>query len=70
MAAAEAFDEPLFRDWFRAHPEAVPAYARFKLALTDAVRDIEVYTDVKDRSWTWSSRWPRLGRRKPAGQPR
>jgi len=38
----------LFRDWFRAHPDAVPAYARFKLVLADAVPDLEVYTDVKD----------------------
>lgn len=38
----------LFRDWFRAHPEAVPAYARFKDVLAAAVGDLEVYTDVKD----------------------
>lgn len=38
----------LFRDWFRAHPEAVPAYGRFKQALAAAVDDLEVYTDVKD----------------------
>jgi GrpB-like predicted nucleotidyltransferase (UPF0157 family) len=38
----------LFRDWFRTHPEAVPAYARFKLVLADAVPDLDVYTDVKD----------------------
>jgi GrpB-like predicted nucleotidyltransferase (UPF0157 family) len=38
----------LFRDWFRAHPGVVPAYARFKLVLAEAVPDIEVYTDVKD----------------------
>jgi GrpB-like predicted nucleotidyltransferase (UPF0157 family) len=38
----------LFRDWFRAHPEAVPAYARFKLVLAEAVPDLDVYTDVKD----------------------
>jgi len=38
----------LFRDWFRAHPQAVPAYARFKGTLAAAVGDLEVYTDVKD----------------------
>jgi GrpB-like predicted nucleotidyltransferase (UPF0157 family) len=38
----------LFRDWFRAHPEAVPAYARFKGTLAGAVGDLGVYTDVKD----------------------
>ncbi|TQF06596.1 GrpB family protein [Kitasatospora acidiphila] len=38
----------LFRDWFRAHPEAVPAYARFKSVLAEAVADVGVYADVKD----------------------
>jgi GrpB-like predicted nucleotidyltransferase (UPF0157 family) len=38
----------LFRDWFRAHPRAVPAYARFKTVLAAAVDDLGVYTDVKD----------------------
>jgi GrpB-like predicted nucleotidyltransferase (UPF0157 family) len=39
----------LFRDWFRAHPAAVPAYARFKETLSAAVDDdVERYTDVKD----------------------
>jgi GrpB-like predicted nucleotidyltransferase (UPF0157 family) len=38
----------LFRDWFRAHPAAVPAYARFKLELAAAVGDLGVYADVKD----------------------
>lgn len=38
----------LFRDWFRAHPAAVPAYGAFKAALGGAVDDIEVYSDVKD----------------------
>jgi GrpB-like predicted nucleotidyltransferase (UPF0157 family) len=38
----------LFRDWFRAHPAAVPGYARFKRVLAAAVPDLEVYTDVKD----------------------
>jgi len=38
----------LFRDWFRAHPEAVPGYARFKTDLAQATGDLGVYTDVKD----------------------
>lgn len=38
----------LFRDWFRAHPGAVAAYAAFKRVLAAAVNDIELYTDVKD----------------------
>ena len=38
----------LFRDWFRAHPSAVPAYAVFKRSLADAVPDSGVYSDVKD----------------------
>ncbi|MGW0595407.1 GrpB family protein [Streptosporangium sp. NPDC002607] len=38
----------LFRDWFRAHPEAVPAYARFKMVLADTVSEIGTYADVKD----------------------
>ncbi|WP_406114976.1 GrpB family protein [Streptomyces sp. NBC_01014] len=38
----------LFRDWFRAHPEAVPAYAAFKRTLADAVPDVGTYADVKD----------------------
>ena len=38
----------LFRDWFRAHPTAVPAYARFKTLLAAALDDIDTYTDIKD----------------------
>ncbi|MFB9830640.1 GrpB family protein [Actinoallomurus acaciae] len=38
----------LFRDWFRAHPEAVPAYARFKSVLAGTVGDTGTYSDVKD----------------------
>jgi GrpB-like predicted nucleotidyltransferase (UPF0157 family) len=38
----------LFRDWFVAHPDAVPAYARFKEVLAATVGDLEAYTDVKD----------------------
>jgi GrpB-like predicted nucleotidyltransferase (UPF0157 family) len=38
----------LFRDWFRAHPAAMPAYSRFKMLLADAVDDLDDYTDIKD----------------------
>lgn len=38
----------LFRDWLRAHPAAVPAYAAFKRGLADAVPDLDTYADVKD----------------------
>ena len=38
----------LFRDWFRAHPEAVPAYAAFQRSLAGAVPDDATYSDVKD----------------------
>jgi GrpB-like predicted nucleotidyltransferase (UPF0157 family) len=38
----------LFRDWFRAHPEAVPAYGRFKEVLAGSVADVDDYADVKD----------------------
>ncbi|GAB3826856.1 GrpB family protein [Dactylosporangium cerinum] len=38
----------LFRDWFRAHPAAVPAYGAFKSALAEVLDDVGVYSDVKD----------------------
>lgn len=38
----------LFRDWMRAHPLAVPAYARFKSELARAVVTLDVYTEIKD----------------------
>jgi GrpB-like predicted nucleotidyltransferase (UPF0157 family) len=38
----------LFRDWFRAHPEAVPAYAAFKRTLASELPDLGAYSDVKD----------------------
>ena len=38
----------LFRDWLRAYPPAVAAYARFKAELARAVVGLEVYTEVKD----------------------
>jgi GrpB-like predicted nucleotidyltransferase (UPF0157 family) len=57
----------LFRDWFRAHPEAIPAYARFKRALAESVPDVGTYTDVKDpvvdlvivvaESWAATTGW-------------
>ena len=38
----------LFRDWFRAHTEAVPAYAAFKRSLASTAPDIATYSGVKD----------------------
>jgi GrpB-like predicted nucleotidyltransferase (UPF0157 family) len=38
----------LFRDWFRAHPGAVPGYAKFKRELATDVADVGRYTDIKD----------------------
>jgi len=38
----------LFRDWFRAHPPAVPAYAAFKRSLAATTPDIGAYSSVKD----------------------
>lgn len=38
----------LFRDWFRAHPEAVPAYASFKRSLAAISPDVGTYAEVKD----------------------
>ena len=38
----------LFRDWLRAHPDAVPAYAAFKLSLAASVPDLATYTQIKD----------------------
>ncbi|MCW2548677.1 MAG: hypothetical protein JWN96_3137 [Mycobacterium sp.] len=38
----------LFRDWFCAHPEAVPPYAAFKHSLAAVVSDVGNYSDVKD----------------------
>jgi GrpB-like predicted nucleotidyltransferase (UPF0157 family) len=57
----------LFRDWFRAHPEAVPAYASFKRSLAEITPDTGVYSDVKDpvvdlvitvaEAWASSTGW-------------
>lgn len=38
----------LFRDWFRTHPSAIPAYAAFKRSLANAVPESRVYSEVKD----------------------
>jgi len=38
----------LFRDWMRAHPEAVPPYAAFKRALAGAAPDVDWYSELKD----------------------
>ena len=38
----------MFRDWFRAHPGAVPAYSEFKIRLAAQVQDIGAYSDIKD----------------------
>lgn len=38
----------LFRDWFRAHSEAVDPYGAFKLALSQACRDLGTYVRTKD----------------------
>ena len=38
----------LFRDWFRSHPEAMPAYASFKVALAEVCPDVDAYSDTKD----------------------
>ncbi|NUO55750.1 MAG: GrpB family protein [Hamadaea sp.] len=38
----------LFRDWFRAQPAAIPAYAQFKRVLAESVPDRIAYTEVKD----------------------
>jgi GrpB-like predicted nucleotidyltransferase (UPF0157 family) len=38
----------LFRDWFRAHPKAVPGYAAFKRTLAKHCPGLYSYTDVKD----------------------
>jgi GrpB-like predicted nucleotidyltransferase (UPF0157 family) len=57
----------LFRDWFRAHPRAVPAYAEFKRSLASVTSDLGGYTDAKDpvvdlvvivaETWAAASGW-------------
>jgi GrpB-like predicted nucleotidyltransferase (UPF0157 family) len=61
----------LFRDWFRSHPDAIPAYGRFKTSLAEIAGGIDVYTDVKDpvvdlvgvvaESWAAASGWQVAG---------
>ncbi len=38
----------LFRDWFRAHPGAIPAYSAIKQSIAAITSDTGVYADVKD----------------------
>ncbi len=38
----------LFRDWLRAHPTAVPAYASFKMVLAGRCPDTGTYAEAKD----------------------
>ena len=38
----------LFRDYLRAHPAAVEAYAELKRRLAAELRNVGVYADVKD----------------------
>jgi dephospho-CoA kinase len=38
----------LFRDWMRAHPDAVPPYGAFKRTLAAKALDIDAYSDLKD----------------------
>ena len=57
----------LFRDWLRAHPDAVPAYGAFNTTLAAVVRDVPTYVDVKDpvvdlvvavaRTWALATGW-------------
>lgn len=63
----------LFRDWFRAHPEAVPAYTAFKRSLAATAPDIATYSGVKDpvvdlviavaETWAAATGWQRLADR-------
>jgi GrpB-like predicted nucleotidyltransferase (UPF0157 family) len=59
----------LFRDWFRVHPEAVPAYASFKRSLAAITPDICAYADIKDPVVdlviTVSEAWAISGGRQP-----
>jgi hypothetical protein len=58
----------VFRDWFRAHPEAIPAYVSFKRSRAAVMPDIDAYSDVKDpvvdlviavaETWAASAGWP------------
>lgn len=69
----------LFRDWFRAHPEAVAAYARFKRVLAAEVGGINAYSDVKDpvvdlvvavaESWAAAEGWSAMSGMSETGTP-
>ncbi len=53
----------LFRDFLRAHPDAVAAYGEFKRVLAAHVADMNAYSDVKDPVvdlvFAWAQRWAR-----------
>jgi GrpB-like predicted nucleotidyltransferase (UPF0157 family) len=38
----------LFRDWFRAHPAAIPAYGAFKQSVAAITNNTGAYAEVKD----------------------
>ncbi|MBO3744545.1 GrpB family protein [Streptosporangiaceae bacterium NEAU-GS5] len=38
----------LFRDWFRAHPAAIPAYIKFKRSMAEIAPDAATYTEMKN----------------------
>jgi GrpB-like predicted nucleotidyltransferase (UPF0157 family) len=57
----------LFRDYLRAHPAAVAAYAELKRRLADELRDVRRYAETKDpacdlimvaaEEWAAATRW-------------
>ena len=57
----------LFRDWFRAHPSAVPAYGAIKESIAALANDRGTYADAKDpivdlviavaEEWAWRVNW-------------
>jgi GrpB-like predicted nucleotidyltransferase (UPF0157 family) len=67
----------LFRDWMRAHPDAVAAYSAFKRSLAATTPDLDTYTVVKDhivdlvivaaeewasaRAWSTATLTPKIG---------
>jgi GrpB-like predicted nucleotidyltransferase (UPF0157 family) len=65
----------LFRDWFRNHSSAIPAYAAFKRSLAAAVPDSGIYAEVKDpvvdlvitiaETWARHTSWTVVG---PGGE--
>jgi GrpB-like predicted nucleotidyltransferase (UPF0157 family) len=70
----------LFRDWLRAHPAAVAGYSAFKVALADAVPDLDRYAEIKDpvvdviiaaaEPWAASTGWTTRRSRVPAPRDR